>query len=234
MEFTSLSKKEKKAYNRGDLAEKDAINLENIRIAEAEKYDCSDKDKLEKGYNHINKLIREKCIAFKKPAHIVRMEIEAANRENIMILEYSRYDACGIGSKKLKLRLNKLKKNGDKVASVLRKLIEAEDSNISAKKYFGKYRDRYYGNKEMYLMDSIEDMKELGWTFGYSTEVGKNAKYVMYVYLPNGSQLSWHMVNDSNKVRLPEIDVKWDGLPATTLTKLYDYVMVAYPDIATM
>jgi hypothetical protein len=234
MEFTSLTKKEKKAYNRGDLAEKDAIELENSRIAEAEKYDCRDPLKLEKGYNHINKLIREKCIAFKKPPHIVRMEIEKANEENIMILEYSRHEACGIGSKKLKLRLNKLKKSGDKVASVLRNLIEAEDSNISAKKYFGKYRTRYYENKEMYLMDSINDMKELEWTFGYSREVGKNAKYVMYVYLPNGSQLSWHMVNDRNMVRLPEIDVKWDGLPATTLTKLYDYVMVAYPDIAAM
>lgn len=234
MMFTTLTNKEKKAFNRGDLSEKDAADIENFRIAEAVSYDVEDPEKLHKGYNHINRLIREKCIAFKKPPIISKMSVEEANRRNIVLLKKSRHNACGIGSKQLKLRLNKLIKSGDKVANILRNLIEAEDSNINAKKYFGKYKDSYYSKKESCLFNAFQYMNELGWKYGYSLDVGKNAKFVVYVYLPNGEQLSWHMVEDAYISILPKIDVKWDGKPATTLTKLYDYVMVAYPDIAKM
>ena len=231
MNFLTLTNKEKKAFNKGELSENDAIDIENFRINEASNYDCNNKENLRKGYSHINRLIREKCISFKKPEHIIRNEIDKVNRDNIKILNNSRIGACGIGSRKLKLRLNKLKKSGDKVATILRNLIEAEDSNILAKKYFGEYRKEYYLKKEQHIVATFNDMRELGWKFGYSTDVGKQAQYVIYIYLPNGSQLSWHMINSKHISNLEKIDVKWDGQPATTLIKLYDYVMTIYPNI---
>ena len=55
-------------------------------------------------------------------------------------LEDLRTDALGIGTNKIKRRLNKLAKE-DNIAKIIRLMIEIEDVNILAKKYYGKYRN---------------------------------------------------------------------------------------------
>ena len=46
----------------------------------------------------------------------------------------SRNQMCGIGTRKVKLFLNKKMKEGDRNAMILRTALEAEDANINAKK----------------------------------------------------------------------------------------------------
>jgi hypothetical protein len=56
------------------------------------------------------------------------------NNELIYQLQSSRENFCGIGTNKIKRRLNKLSKT-DIIAKSIRLLLEIEDCNIQAKKY---------------------------------------------------------------------------------------------------
>ena len=70
-------------------------------------------------------------------------------------LNGKRKSFCGIGTRKAKIRLNKLAKT-DILAKLYRLALEVEDKNINAKAY-PDYRDRYYEEKED-LLNALVDL----------------------------------------------------------------------------
>lgn len=150
---------------------------------------------------------------------------EEQNKLNLDRLEYLEYNACGVGLRKvLKIMKNLARKchhNLDLKITYL--LMCIEYANLKAKQHIGEMREVIYERKE-YLLEKIAPLLEkAGYKCGLSFNPGKNAAYVIYCYLPNGQQLSWHTTWRMYDV-YPEIDVKWDGQKASTMLKLVDYV----------
>ena len=79
------------------------------------------------------------------------------NHDLIEQLSCMREKMCGIGTRKVKLLLNEKIKEGDYIAELYRTALEIEDLNISAKKYHGEYREKYYSKKN----DNILLLSEL-------------------------------------------------------------------------
>ena len=160
-----------------------------------------------------------------------RMGRDMAQEVNSGLLCSARRDACGIGTRKLKLRLNKLSKAGDKEAQLVRTLLEVEDKNIVAKDTSYYYRDKVYDQKSALLRSATDLLDELGWRYGYTGKTGKNAMYLVYVFLPGGAQVSWHMNDSWVPDEVPPIDCEWDGQEASTLPKLLAHVQSRFQDI---
>ena len=62
---------------------------------------------------------------------------------------------------------------------------------------------------------------ENNWKCGISYSTGKTASYLVFVYLPNGEQISWHCNNYRIINYFEEEDFTWDGLPCTTLRNFW-------------
>lgn len=88
---------------------------------------------------------------------MVPFEIQEKNYDLGEQLSESRINMCGIGTRKVKLFLNRKVKQGDTKAQILRIALEAEDANISAKQYWGDYKYQYYEKKA----DKIHDLISL-------------------------------------------------------------------------
>ncbi len=68
------------------------------------------------------------------------------NDELIDLLHQTRTQFLGIGTRKIKIRLNKLSQN-NVILKTIRLMMEIEDVNIQAKEAYGKYRDKKYKMK---------------------------------------------------------------------------------------
>ena len=66
--------------------------------------------------------------------------------------------------------------------------------------------------------------RTMGWKYGINSETGKNACYLVYVYLPNGVQLTWHCNEYAIYECYPPIDAEWDGQVCMTMEKLLTYI----------
>jgi hypothetical protein len=143
-------------------------------------------------------------------------EAELKNYELVSHLEDSRESFCGIGTRKIKLKLNKLIKDGNIDAKILRSLLELEDCNISAKKYVGKYRTKYYDKKSALLKECIGLYNQNDLVCGFQKSDNYSCNYVIYFEYGN-VQLSWHSNSNYNLKKYP---TEWDGLENSTLYKL--------------
>ena len=104
----------------------------------------------------------------------------------------------------------------------------SEFANISAKKYTGEKKEMSYNRKSILLQDLSEKLKQSNWKYGINSDTGKNAYYLIFVYLPNGTQLTWHS-NDYNLYKYyPEIDSTWDGQVCMTMEKIVTYIEENY------
>lgn len=145
-------------------------------------------------------------------------------------LSEKRVSMCGIGTRKLKLFLNKKVKDGDGVAFLYRTAIEAEDASICAKKYFGEYRDHYYDKKALLitsliaLCQSRNDVK-----FGYQNSDDPTTSHVVFFDLPGCEQISFHCNLSREMERsIPYYSDCWDGKVNSTLPKLEQAVFSLY------
>lgn len=158
-------------------------------------------------------------------------EIEAIQKNKNLVkqLEDIRTNALGIGTNKIKRRLNKLsKENG--IAKALRKAIEIEDVNIQAKKAYGKYRDKQYNKKSELIIDLIEIFKENNWTYGIHKEPTHLTNVIVFFEIPNTEQISFHnYMKDIDD--LPIYDKKWDGKENSTYPKLLDSIEKQFSEI---
>jgi hypothetical protein len=67
-------------------------------------------------------------------------------------------------------------------------------------------------------------LENLGWKYGINDEAGKNACYLVYVYLPNDVQLTWHCNEYDIYECYPIIDAEWDGQVCMTMDKILSYI----------
>ena len=130
----------------------------------------------------------------------------------------SRENFCGIGTRKVKLQLNKLMKKGVEYADLYRTALELEDVNISAKRYWGSYKRDYYDKKVELIEELVELCKKYKLTFGKQPTNNYSTSYIVYFDIPKAGQISYHTnkVNPSWPMYLKD----WDGERNSTLPKL--------------
>lgn len=139
------------------------------------------------------------------------------NAERIKDLISKRETLCGMGTRKVKLALNKMIKQGDVIAKFYRVALEAEDNNISAKRYSGEYRASYYEKKE----DAISELVDLCrlHNIPYGKQGEDDDMGVIYFDLPRCEQISFHLQAHLLNSH-PFYSGVWDGKKDTTLPKL--------------
>ncbi len=147
------------------------------------------------------------------------------NEENFQHLETIEQEACGIGLRRVRHRLkNIVRKYRNLEYNIILTLIDLEYANLKAKLHVGEIRRRIYDRKE-WLMEKLSWLlRDSGWRYGIMEATGKNAAYCLYIYLPNGKQVSFHTNNWQFYKYCPAISCQWDGLTASTMTKLVEFI----------
>jgi hypothetical protein len=150
-----------------------------------------------------------------------RMEQDARidhRKQLIGNLRDARESFAGIGTRRAKLRLNKLV-DSNPVAKAVRLALEIEDRNISAKRYWGDYSRQSYDDKSGLIGQLIEVFQEQGWLWGVqkSDPLPLTPSHVIYFDIPGCEQISWH---HAAKGDAPEYPGVWDSKPGSTLSKL--------------
>lgn len=123
---------------------------------------------------------------------------------------------CGIGTRRTKLKLNKLVKQGELTAKVLRLLLELEDANITAKRYRGAYKEIAYEKKAKLLNELAVLFTSKKYVCGFQSCNNYSCKYILY-FEYDGFQMSWH---SNHKFGMKEYTGVWDGMINSTLGKL--------------
>lgn len=127
------------------------------------------------------------------------------NRNLIGELSALRKTALGIGTRKLKIRLNKLP---SPLAKAYRIAIEIEDKSVQAKSCYGKYRKRLYDIKQKLILDLVSLFIEQGWSFGKQDNQGIETSNIIYFEVPNCGQISFHC---NLPFYIPEYVNEWIG-----------------------
>jgi hypothetical protein len=156
---------------------------------------------------------------------VIDTPFSGRNRRNAKIsgLMIPRNEYAGVGTRRVKLRLNKLVKTSV-LAKALRIALETEDKNLTAKKYHGGDIAGYtfdqinYFAKHDGIAELIEICKVEGWRFGVERSDVRGATHVIYFHLPGVEQISWHFT--PKEEALPTYDGVWDQQKNSTLKKL--------------
>lgn len=150
------------------------------------------------------------------------------NKISLEKLEQFRREALGIGLRKVLASMKKVvKASNDLEATIVLMLLETEFANLSAKKRH-ELKDVIYERKSILLEDLSYLLSETDWKYGISYNTGKNASYIVYVYLPDGTQLSWHSNEYQMMFCYPEINCDWDGQVCMTMEKILLYIHKRY------
>ena len=151
------------------------------------------------------------------------------NDLSIQKLEMFKKEALGIGLRKVLSRLRKESKiTKDPELTLTLMLLETEFANLSAKENKGKKKGAIYERKSHLLYQMSSYLNKLGWRYGINDAAGKNASYLVYVYLPNGVQLTWHTNDYDIYEYYPQIDAEWDGQVCMTMEKILNFIKNRY------
>lgn len=153
--------------------------------------------------------------------NIIKAQLK--NEELIKDLNNLRKDMLGIGTNKIKRRLNKLSIK-DSIAAAARLALEIEDKNICAKKYSST---AYYNNKYNLIIKLISLFKDNKWVYGKEKCNSIETDYILYFEIPGCEQISWH-TNLLNIKEIPDYCGKWDKKVNSTLNKLSDFIKKEY------
>lgn len=219
-----IGKNARKRFLSGELSES-----EIKRMYSANKKECDD-------YPEFGVPLREMCADLKSchnPLLIQKLQFlidefkrkqklsSEQNKRSLEILGELKQTACGIGLRNVEKCLE-WSKDLCLENRILCTLLHLEWTNLAAKQ-FSQIGRKIYGYKERLLLEVAPLMDEAGWKYGISSHAGKNASGIIYVYLPNGEQLSWHCGYEMFDY-FPEIEAEWDGKVCSTLTKILDYI----------
>jgi hypothetical protein len=150
------------------------------------------------------------------------------NKLNLEKFEKFKTDALGIGLRKVISRMRYMSKHSSDIETkIVSLLLETEFANLSAKKLHN-LKEVIYDRKYILLAKLADLLNKTDWRYGISTNTGKNASYIIYVYLPNGDQLSWHCNEYHLLYCYPEINCEWDGQVAMTMEKILSYIGETY------
>ena len=172
-----------------------------------------------------NPLLREKLLSCIDKKREQDKKSSEQNQLSLTKLENFKKTACGIGLRKVLRHLDKLSKlTRDPETRLIQMLLETEFANLSAKQHYGKLKGLIYERKSILLYQMADLLEAMGWKYGINSETGKNACYLVYVYLPNGVQLTWHCNEYTIYECYPPIDAEWDGQVCMTMEKLLTYI----------
>ena len=147
------------------------------------------------------------------------------NDLSIQKLEMFKKGALGIGLRKVLSRLRKESKiTKDPELTLTLMLLETEFANLSAKENKGKKKGTIYERNSHLLYQMSSYLNKLGWRYGINDAAGKNASYLVFVYLPNGVQLTWHTNDYDIYEYYPQIDAEWDGQVCMTMEKILNFI----------
>jgi hypothetical protein len=144
------------------------------------------------------------------------------NRLSLLKLSHYTDSALGLGLRKVIKQVRNIALEGNGEAEILYLLLQTEFANLTAKRRSNK-KSVCYERKDLLLMQLSALLKEHNWRCGVNYNPGKNSTYVIYIYLPNGTQLSWHCNNFNIVYYYNEIECVWDGQVCSTLEKLLEY-----------
>lgn len=136
--------------------------------------------------------------------------------EAVRRLKQARAEFCGLGTRKVKLHLNRLAPSSP-VARAFRLALEIEDASSMAKKYGGEWKHAYYEKKHLLIHDLIILFDEQGWTYGKHESETYQTQFIIYFEIPNCEQISFHANLDCE---VPDYPAAWDGKTHSTLNKL--------------
>lgn len=224
--LNAVGKKMRKAYIAGEVSEKEVNMWTQRNQKEAEALDTTGWT-LGELYQAANKthnpVLREKLRSLIKEHQRKRNCSLNQNIVSTFKLDYYRRTALGLGLRKVIWEVGKLARKGNAEANIIYHMLNVEFANLTAKIRSDK-KEVCYERKDILLMDLSYLLDELNWKHGISYQTGKNASYLIYVYLPNGEQISWHTNNYRIVYYYNELDVKWDGQACSTFEKLLSYV----------
>jgi hypothetical protein len=155
----------------------------------------------------------------------IERRIEKAKRKNKRLIDdlsKKRDNFCDLGTRKVKLRLNKIIAQGNPVAQAVRIAIEIEDKSVCAKKYFGKWRRKIYETKHKLIIELRDLFVKEGWVFGvHKTTEQPPTTHVIYFEIPGCEQISFHFSPSKEEDgEFPNYNGVWDKKPNSTLGKL--------------
>lgn len=223
--LNGVGKKMRNAYNLGKISEKEVMQCYNRNKKELEQL-CvigwTYNDILEAERSTHNPLLRSKFQQLKEQHKQKQRHSQDQNKLSLQKLSHYTPGALGMGIRKVIKELQDIASTGDSEAEILYLLLQTEFANLTAKRRSNK-KTECYQRKDILLMRLSELLMEQNWRSGISYNPGKNSSYVIYIYLPNGTQLSWHCNNFNIVYCYDEIDCEWDGMVCSTLEKLLEY-----------
>lgn len=227
----SVGRKVRSAYQRGDLSEQQVMTVYNRYLKEADKvsfFGWSTQELYAELKATCNPLLRMR-IMNEIEAHKAKSRCSInQNKLSLEKLEWFRDNALGIGLRSVLKAMRQIVRSSHKVEDkIVLLLLELEFTNLAAKKYSHK-KEQIYERKTVLLTRLSAMIKQSNMRCGISYRTGKNASYLIYVYLPNNIQLSWHC-NDYRMVYLfDEINCQWDGQVCMTMEKILSYIHDTY------
>ena len=177
---------------------------------------------LRKSHNPILISKLEECISLRNE---MSRKSNAQNKLNLEKLETFKRNALGIGLRKVILKMkNEARKNKQLDLKIVSLLLETEFANLCAKNHGKALKSIIYERKGRLLLQLSDLLKGSNWKYGYNDDCGKNANYLVYIYLPNDVQLCWHSNDYYVTTTYPVINCEWDGKACATMEKILDYI----------
>lgn len=159
---------------------------------------------------------------------ILSTQISKERGFRTLSIGFARNELCTLGTNKVKRRLAKIATKNSR-ARLFRTILDLEDANLCAKKYFGKTRRRYYEMKDTLLRDVISLANEMKLNHGYGKDEKQTFHSKVYYVEFNGIQFSWHCQGTYHGV--PNFEDSWDGIKHSSLGKLEMLILNEFPTI---
>lgn len=225
--LNGVGKKMRNGYLNGQISEDKIRAMYNKNKKEADSFSLFGYRQseilriLKETHNPLLKQKLQSCLDEKKE---INKRSNTQNELNISKLNAFKTNACsGFGLRKvIRYMHNVAKMQKDSNAEILSLLLDTEYANLSAKQYRGHLKEKIYERKTI-LLYMLANRK-----YGINDEAGKNACYLVYVYLPNGVQLTWHSNEYDLYKHYPVIDDEWDGQVCMTMKKILSYIECVY------
>lgn len=230
MYYEGVGKKVRAMHLAGKISDTKLVKMYNRNNKEADSfsgYGWSLFDLAQEEKNCHNPLLRKKLQQLIEDHKHKSLCSVKQNELSMKKLEFYRLTALGVGIRPVRNTLYKLGKCGDAEATILAMLLDIEYANLMAKKCTDK-KHLIYERKNILLEQVSALLYDNGWRCGISSNVGKNAGWLVYVYLPNDTQISWHVNEYTMLYYYDDIECEWDGLACSTLEKLLTYAHSKY------
>ena len=220
-EFIYLNKDEYKTLI--NQIKKEDINIPEIKKAKEDYFKKCNKlsPKIDYDYDDDDYYSYRNFNTYDKESYMKRQLAIMKNQELIEKLSESRNNFAGLGTNKVKRRLNKLSDNPICKATII--ALEIEDKNISAKNTRGKFIDKIYKVKNNLILELSELFKKEKWIYGIQKSDSYGPSHVIYFEIPGCEQISWHFSPDNEK-EYPVYNGVWDEKINSTLYKLEELI----------